>query len=156
MMKELAERIVKMAICAYRIVPVLRLSSLLWLLIPSARAEAPNLAGNWATLNGAGQYTFVDDGKKIAIMGVPSRSNGFGWLQWTGVDRSLHGELTFGGCWYRLEVEPSEDALMLSVTSYISYKKSTRRCLSVLNKEARQEAKRTGEVSPNHFTLIRR
>jgi len=125
--------------------------------------QAANLSGSWVTPNGAGAYRFVDDNKRVVLFpvndaqyGTGIYGHGLGWLQRTGTGQLLDGELYLLGCWFHLSLEESENGTVLAGTSRIIYKKSSRQCLSVLTKAARNEAKKNGEAAPSRFTLIRR
>ncbi len=129
----------------------------------AAIGQVPNLGGLWATPNGAGVYRIVDgDTRAIifavddAIYGTGIYGHSLGWLDRTGAGRVFNGELYLSGCSFHLSLEESEDGTVLSGTSRILDKRSSRQCVSVLNKEARNEIKKNGEGPPSRFTLIRR
>jgi len=126
-------------------------------------AQASSLSGDWITPNGTGTYRLIDDGDRVVMMEVNDRFAGkriyghvFGWLHRTGSGHLLDGELWHTGCRFHLQLETLENATVPSGTSRLVYNKSSRSCLNVLNKRAREEGKKKGELAPTKFMLIRR
>ena len=127
-----------------------RLAVLLWVMACTVRGQAANLTGQWATKAG-GPYTLIEnnDSRIGVIPGTKSNPLGYGWLERTGRGRLLKGELVVSGCWLQLSLEESEDGSTLFGSSRIIVKKSSRRCRSILTKDAKNGA-------ANEFTLLRR